>query len=90
MATNIGQPHWRKAMRDTGLTRETIEKVVEATLAEPTDLIILETASQRYEVPYGTLLVWVHKGTVLRSIHFLQRDVIGPSDRPAPGCRVTT
>ena len=57
MATNIGQPHWRKAMRDTGLTRETIEKVVEATLAEPTDLITLETASQRYEVPYGTLLV---------------------------------
>ena len=55
---------WRKAMRVQGTREEQIDKVVETAEAPPTDLITLETASERHEIPYGTLLRWVNNGTL--------------------------
>ena len=67
---------WLRAMRSVGVSEETIDTVVEATLPKPEDLITLADAATRFGLPLGTLKGWVHRG------HLPSKDRV---TFPAPG-----
>jgi len=54
--------HLERAMLDVGLSPDTVDQVINELMTKPQDLITLEEAARLFEIPYGTLGRWVHKG----------------------------